>query len=117
MTEFLKGNSKIDQIVIDTTTGKDASFEGMRAALRAHLQASGVIAASDRDNGELGVRLMPVQVPETTAAPAAAQPPANPTHVAVVYPHGNDRFEVFASSQEELDQKVAQIHAMFGGQR
>jgi hypothetical protein len=38
-----------------------------------------------------------------------------PTMMRVIYPHQNDRYEIYASSEEELNQKDAAIRAAVGG--
>ena len=58
--------------------------------------------------------------PETPTAPSAPAPlPAGPVdHRAsgfyrIVYPSGNDRFEVTADSEEELQKKIERIYQMY----
>jgi hypothetical protein len=55
--------------------------------------------------------------PEPPAVPVPAPVQAPQTHIRVVYPSGNNRFEVYGASEAELDEKERQIRAMFGGQR
>ena len=59
--------------------------------------------------------------PETSAPAVAAEPsmPAGPVYhrasgyYRVVYPNNNDRFEVTADSEEELQKKIERIHQMY----
>jgi hypothetical protein len=46
-----------------------------------------------------------------------ARPAQEPTCFRVVYPHGNNRFEIYGTSEAQLDAQERQIRAMFGGQR
>jgi hypothetical protein len=53
----------------------------------------------------------------TFTKPAAVLLPENPaeqTHSRVIYPHGNDRYEIFGASQDELNQKESRIRAAYG---
>jgi hypothetical protein len=59
-------------------------------------------------------------VPQETPAAVAAPPiPAERVrhnsagYFQVVYPNGNDRFEVTADSEEELQKKIERIRAMY----
>ena len=72
MTEFIRSTAKVDQAVIDATSGPNADYERMRAAMRTALQAEGIIVRN-REN-ELGVQLMPGQ-----QQPAAVPAPPPPT--------------------------------------
>jgi len=60
-SDFMRSNINIDKAVIDATTGPDAGYEHMRAALRTQLQADGIIVR-DRES-ELGTRMMPGHEP------------------------------------------------------
>jgi hypothetical protein len=107
----MKSNSRVEKAVIDATTGQDASYEGMKSALRNVLQAEGVIVR-DRES-EFGVHMIPQ--PQTTVALPVNSPA--PTCERIVYPGGNTRCEIFGMSEQDLDQKEAALRAMFGGQR
>jgi hypothetical protein len=58
-----------------------------------------------------------VRVPVVEPAPAAPAMPADTgaqqRFGRVIYPHGNDRYEIFAESQEALDAKEANIRAAY----
>src|SRR6266566_4269607 len=103
VSDFMRSNSKIEQAVIDATTGQDAGYEHMRSALRNALQADGVIV---RDRySEFGVHVVrPSETPKVAALPAN---PAMDTYMRVVYPAGNNRFEIYGASEAELDAKEA----------
>jgi len=57
--------------------------------------------------------------PDPLAAPVmpGARPTAEPACFRVLYPHGNDRYEIYGVSEEELDRKEKHLRAMYGGQR
>jgi hypothetical protein len=111
---FLPSNAKIDKVVIDATTGKDAGYENMKMALRHALQNEGIIVRNP--DAEIDVRLNPAyqqQHPQPTAPPQPAAPLAL-TCYRVIYPRGNDRYEIHGVSEEEIDQKEAAIRAALG---
>jgi len=105
MTEFLKSNPALDKIVNAST-----NVEMMREALKRELANTGIIARDPESLG-YGIQRLPGQEP-VPAPPAAAQPPAEPTCMRVVYV-GNNRFEMYGVSETELDEKERQIRAMF----
>jgi hypothetical protein len=62
-----------------------------------------------------------VHVPVAEPAPAAPSMPADTgaqqRFSRVIYPGGNDRYEIFAESREALDAKEANIRAAYAGQQ
>ena len=98
-----------------------SSVEEMREKMKSKLAADGFI---QRERGyEIGsdtlTREAENAVPANSSGVSAAAAPSErrETFLQVVYPGGNSRFEVAAVSQEELDARVAQVYAMFGGKR
>jgi hypothetical protein len=63
---------------------------------------------------DLNYRLNPdaVERPAASTMPDS-RPAAEPTCMRVIYPHGNDRIELFGNSESELDQKERLIRAMY----
>jgi hypothetical protein len=112
MTEFMKGNSRIDQIVIDATSGPQGGFENLREALKRELVNSGAIAR-DADSLGYGVRLLPGSAQERVPVAVAARVDHDRVF-RVVYPSGNNRFEIFGADQKELDEKERQIYSICG---
>jgi hypothetical protein len=106
---FIKSTPQIDALVNAST-----NFEQVRESVKAELEKNGVVArdASDPYNGRL-LRQPELEVP---AAVVAAEPvdqrPSNCYRV--IYPFQNDRIELTAHSEAELDQKEARIRAAYG---
>jgi len=109
VSDFLKSNPQIDEAVRNST-----NFEQMREAVLQTLAKQGAIVR-DRTN-PYDTRVNPNALPEEPAPvlTVPSQPVEPPTHMQVLYPGGNDRIEVYASSQKELDAKVAAINAAYG---
>jgi len=86
-----------------------------QVALNAMADA-GIIVRHHGD--DLNYRLNPdaVERPAASSLPVA-RPAAEPTVYRIIYPHGNDRYEISGTSEQELDQKEARIRSVFGGQR
>lgn len=56
---------------------------------------------------------------QNSAIPEPAPTPPAPveapqTHVRVIYPSGNNRFELYGASEADLDEKERQIRQLFG---
>jgi hypothetical protein len=105
------GSRKLDELVAKATSQDESisdAFERMKTEL----------------HGALGWTVTPPSVNEVLygrssmpAAPPAliAEDPSVPQHcVRVVYPHLNDRIEIYGSTEEELDRKEAALRAMYG---
>jgi hypothetical protein len=86
-----------------------------QVALNAMAEA-GLIVRTHGD--DLNYRLNPdaVERPAASIMPAA-RPAPEPTCYRVIYPSGNNRFELYGTSEAELDKQQRQIEAMFSGQR
>jgi hypothetical protein len=99
----------LTKIVEDALDGTYDAYENMRAGLR---QALGMKpAAPTREDFGYGA--------DTSGAPLSvaqiAAPAAAPTCIRVIYPGGNDRFEITGTSEAELDQKESALRAMYQG--
>jgi hypothetical protein len=101
----------------------DKSFEERIAAATSTAEIQEICIQSGERQGVLvrqrdgSVTIRETSVPssEPESKPAAvAQSPANPTCMRVIYPHMNDRYELFGASEKELDERERQIRAMFG---
>jgi hypothetical protein len=88
----------------------------MRQLMIAAMQKAGVVAPLTRDS-EFDIRLTPQAAASPAPVMPAARPAQAPTCMRIIYPHGNNRFELYATSEAELDAQERQIMAMFGGQR
>jgi hypothetical protein len=104
----IPSSKRLDDLVREATTQDESisdAFERMKAELHSHL---GMIVPEPSENERLY---------HHPAAPAPAMPESDPNvphHFGqVLYPRGNDRVEVWASSQEELDRKIAAVMAMY----
>jgi hypothetical protein len=108
MSEFMKSNPALDALIAECTDP-----EKIRELTKAHLQEAGLIS---RERGEdYGVRLL--RQPESEPDVSLPANTARETCMRVVYPSGQNRFEIYGASEQELDQKEQQIRNMFGGQR
>jgi hypothetical protein len=94
MSEFLRSNPRLDKIVTDST-----NFEEMRARMKAEIAGQ------------------PIVEPAPEAPAPAATVNTCHTHSRIIYPHGNDRFELTGFSDAELDDKERRIRAALGGSR
>jgi hypothetical protein len=97
----------LTKIVEDALDGTYGAYDAMREGLK---QALGMKPAEPtREDFGYG--------PGTSgAAPSVAQiaaPAAAPTCIRVIYPGGNDRFEITGTSEAELDQKEFALRAMY----
>jgi len=102
MSEF-KSNPQLDEAINGAMTPSD-----LREKMLQTLAAQGTVVRSrdDQFNNRLVIR-------QPEPQPAVALP-ANPaTCVRTIYPAGNNRFEIYGASEQELDEKERQIRAMF----
>jgi len=109
--DFLgKSNPALDAAIASATDP-----ERIRELVKSNLASAGIISR-ERGN-DYGARVTGSRQAEQPATEVSLPAsPAQETCVRVVYPHGNDRFEIFASSEAELDMKEAAIRAIFGQQ-
>ena len=91
----IRSNSTLDKIC-----GTATSVEDMKAQMHAALERSGAIV-TDRDGNVTG----------QLAQPAFGRNVGRLTRV--IYPGGNDRYEIFADTEEGLDAKEATIRAIY----
>jgi hypothetical protein len=101
-----KNTPSLDKIVNDATTqGEDigAAFERMKAELRG---AMGMTAPPSENEVLYGRSTLPAQTPLPVQSSGS--------HIRVVYPSGNSRFEIYGDSEESLDLQEARIRAMYG---
>ena len=92
----IRSNTTLDKICSSAT-----SVESMKAAMHSVLEQSGAIV-TDRDGNVVGQNAQPVFERNVGRC------------MRVIYPAGNDRFELYADSEEELDRKEAALRAMYG---
>jgi hypothetical protein len=100
----------------DEIANSSGSVEEMRERMKAKLAADGFI---QRERGyEVGSDTLtdaaknaaPAFVPSADAAPST---PRRETCIRVVFPGGNDQYEICGVSEEELDEKERRIRAMY----
>jgi hypothetical protein len=87
----------------------------LREAILAAMEQSGMVLPRSR-NDEFDIRYNPDAIERPTVSMPVGPAPA-PTCVRVIYPFQNDRYEIFASSEKELDAKEAAIRAIYARQR
>jgi hypothetical protein len=92
----VRSNATLDKICSSAT-----SVEDMKAQMHAALERSGSIV-HDRDGNVVGQAAQPVFERNVGRC------------MRVVYPSGNDRFELYADSEEDLDRKESALRAMYG---
>lgn len=93
----------LERIVAETTKGEAyGEYENMKDQLRAALKMPNPATEG-------------LELPPTPAATAALASPVATTgsHIRVVYPSGNARFEIYSDSEDGLDLQEARIRAMY----
>lgn len=98
-----KNSPQLDAVVSAALSKGDSigdSYERMKAELR---EAMGIVAPPSENETLYGPSALPVQPVQ----------PAPQTHMRVVYPKGNARFEIYSDSEESLDLQEAKIRAMY----
>ena len=94
MSDFPNSTPKIDEIV-NGTTGPEG-IETMRAAIKAALESSPQAAPAPR--------------------PVQSAPEPRPTHIRVFY-IGNDKHELYGTSDAELLEKERRLREMYSGKQ
>jgi len=97
---------------LDAAISESNSVEDMRERMKSVMESSGVIY---RERGhDFGAQVAPGYRPvESTPEVPLPVAQAQENCVRVIYPHGNDRFEIYAASEQELDEKEAAIRASY----
>jgi hypothetical protein len=108
----LKNVPKLVEEAINSATTQSELRELMIAAM----ERSGMTVPRTRDD-EFNIRLTPQAAASSAPVMPAVRLTQEPTVYRVIYPSGNDRYEISGTSEQELDQKEARIRSMFGGQR
>ena len=93
----------LERIVAETTKNEAyGSYENMKNQLRAALKMPNPATEG-------------LEMPPTSAATAAFPSPVATTgsHIRVIYPSGNSRFELYSDSEEGLDLQEARIRALY----
>ena len=101
---FSEPNPNLDRVVRESD-----SFDAMKAALH---QAQGMVSEEETIVNS-GYRPTPTESVTPFSGPKIAASGAMPTCIRVIYPGGNDRFEICGMSEAELDQKEAALRAMY----
>jgi len=84
------------------------TFEQMRSGLRAHLGIESETDALYAKHPEPVAEPTREEVTSSLTARAASD-----TAFRIVYPHQNDRFEIWGSSQKDLDEKEQRIKSLY----
>lgn len=100
---ILKTNA-FDQIVRDAN-----SFDEMRDALH---RAQG-LASTEQTIIDGGYRAAPAEPSAPLPIAQYADRGAPPTHIRVIYPFSNSRFELVGYSEEDLDLQEQKIRALY----
>jgi hypothetical protein len=108
MSEFLKSNAKLDEVVLEATSGPNGSFENMREALKAALVGEGRISR-DADSLGYGTRLLPVQHQPQSDVPLAANGFKCEREFHYHPSSGRRSLMLRANSLEELNELQAQM--------
>jgi hypothetical protein len=107
MSDFMKPNAAVTAAVEKATT-----VEELREALHATLESQGVLT---RDRLHLVVQ--PSQESTASGPAPSTSLPATSAELArcyrVVYPSGNNRFELYGDTEESLDAQETAIRAMY----
>jgi hypothetical protein len=110
MSEFLRPSAATDKIA-----NESVSFEGLREAMKSELEKQGVIVRGPLEDGGWGAQLGPGYHAEPAVEVSLPEASRPQNCVRVIYPHLNDRFEIFGASEQELDLKEAQIRSLYRG--
>jgi hypothetical protein len=100
---------KLDELVLKASSQDESisdCFERMKSELHGAL---GMIVPEPSANEILYGGRQSVSQP----APLASDPSVPQNCVRVVYPHLNDRIEIYGATEEELDRKEAALRAMY----
>jgi hypothetical protein len=104
--EFVRPNAPaLTKLVDNTMTGAYGSYEDMKTALRNHLG----MPSPDAET----LSMPPVQTTAQQEALLSEQSAGPQNCIRVLYLHGNDRLEIYGTSEEELDRKEAQLRALY----
>jgi hypothetical protein len=114
-SEFMKSSPRIEQAVIEATTGPNASFENLRESMKSELANQGLIARERTDLYGATVIPQPMQ-PSASNLPLDASGQVREDHrrERVIYPHGNARVVLTGLSESELDEMERRVRASFG---
>ena len=108
MSEFFKSTPKIDALVNAAT-----NFESIRESMKAELETTGVISRERTDLYGANLLRQP-ELDAPAAVHAGVEDRGNPTHLRVIYPHLDDRFEITGYDEADLDRKEAAIRQALG---
>jgi hypothetical protein len=101
---FQRPNTPALTKIVDTTlTGDYGSYDAMKEALRNSL---------DLPSPASETMSMPPR-PTMQQEAAASLDPSKQSHMRVIYPFGNSRFELYSDSEDGLDAQEARIRAMY----
>jgi hypothetical protein len=104
-TDFIKSNPELDALIADAKTPQE-----LRAVMLQNLSDRGAIKIQDDQLAAIGRE---ARIPEPSRPPSFPVSDAAPTCMRVFYPHANDRYEIYGSSDDDLDKKEAAIRAMY----
>jgi len=96
VSDFAPPDSRVEQIV--NGVNDPAGFERMREQMKALLAGTAEQVA-----------------PAPRVALPANQPA--PTTMRVIFPHGNSRFEIYGTSEADLNEQESQIRALYSGRQ
>ena len=109
--------SNIRNCELESVISRAHTSAELRESMLQELTRQGQIVRTRED--EFDIRRGPrAGAPEAQPAPSlSVARPQSPTCFRVIYPSGNNRFELYGASEAELDLREQQIKAMFSGQR
>jgi hypothetical protein len=102
----VESSPTLDDIARDARTS-----EALRQQMRQQLIRESKIAAGD-DRLDYGADVVQQPLPPAKAQSELGEP-EGAKFFRVVYPHKNERYEVYATSQKELDERVARVNARY----
>lgn len=101
---ILKPNPTLDKVVRESAT-----FDEMKDSMHRSL---GMVSEEETIVNS-GYRAAPADQTAPLPVPKVVASGAMPTCIRVIYPGGNDRFEICGMSEAELDQKESALRAMY----
>jgi hypothetical protein len=105
---FIKTPSSpaLTKLVTETLDGSTGGYESMKEQLRQALSLP---------NPNTETAALPPTSTTQQEAPLSA--PSSGSHIRVVYPSGNSRFEIYSDSEQGLDLQEQRIRALYGSQQ
>jgi hypothetical protein len=105
---FIRPTSDATRKIVQDSTHQDEfigdAYERMKSELRASMGMLSPQAAAEAASGAAAI---------APVVPLPVQRAAEPTHMRVIYPSGNSRFEIYGTSDADLDVQEERIRGIY----